>query len=587
MSTRPEKRKRNDEEGGQGAVGAAALADAKAAASDPTAADPSKPRKRSRWDAGTSATPSTPVAAPAVTAAAVPVPPVSAGLLPTPAAVLAKVELSQGLDKAQQAALIQKQIQERLAALQSKLPPQLAASIAPKNVARPDEKDAALASNALASQRTTDLRGWKPLQLDDLSANGTASVVPKPAQPVKPTGPSIFEKPMVKSLEDANKHLDPRMGPAMKERKPKALNFVKPGKWSKKAAAIRMQQLTREMRASRGAMTADEMELAAPVRSEAIQARDVPQVEWWDLPLLSQETYDSDIKEEKMTIYVHHPVPLAPVGESGAPPPMPLMLTPKERKRLRRQRKLEKQQLLQDQIRLGLMPAPEPKLKLSNMVRAATEQAVAEPSALEAKVRAQIEERRKAHEQANEERHLTATSKRDKMARKVREDLKQGLHVAVFRAGDLSNPQRRFKVDTNASQLALTGCAVLSPDLHVVVVEGGAKSIRKFKRLMLNRIRWDDDSQGGSGGAAGAMDEDADKGDDDGGADSGGGKSRSSDPMKSCVLVWEGQAPNNAFRNFLLQNVSIEAAGRKLFADRHVGHYWDMAKNYRAATDDV
>ena len=42
-------------------------------------------------------------------------------------------------------------------------------------------------------------------------------------------------------------------------------------------------------------------------------------------------------------------------------PAIPVMLTAKERKKLRRQRRMEVQKEIQEKVRLGLMPPPEPK----------------------------------------------------------------------------------------------------------------------------------------------------------------------------------------------------------------------------------
>lgn len=39
----------------------------------------------------------------------------------------------------------------------------------------------------------------------------------------------------------------------------------------------------------------------------------------------------------------------------------------------------------------------------------------------------------------------------------------------------------------------LTGLMLLTKDSNLVVVEGGPKALRKFKRLMLLRIKWDED----------------------------------------------------------------------------------------------
>lgn len=63
-----------------------------------------------------------------------------------------------------------------------------------------------------------------------------------------------------------------------------------------------------------------------------------------------------------------------------------------------------------------------------------------------------------------------------------------------------------------------TGCAVLSKDVNIVVVEGGPKVIKKFKRLMLHRIKW-------------AADKDSDDEEDD--------KQDTSKKTAPCVLVWE------------------------------------------------
>ena len=39
------------------------------------------------------------------------------------------------------------------------------------------------------------------------------------------------------------------------------------------------------------------------------------------------------------------------------------------------------------------------------------------------------------------------------------------------------------------------GCVVLLRDMNLVIVEGGPKAQKKFRRLMLNRIKWSEDSK--------------------------------------------------------------------------------------------
>ncbi|RXN11696.1 U4 U6 small nuclear ribonucleo Prp3 [Labeo rohita] len=97
-----------------------------------------------------------------------------------------------------------------------------------------------------------------------------------------------------------------------------------------------------------------------------------------------------------------------------------------------------------------------------------------------------------AHEEANAARKLTAEQRKEKKVKKLKEDLSHGVYIAVYRIRNLHNPAKKFKVEANANQLYLTGTVVLHKDVNIVVVEGGPKAQKKFKRLMLNRIKWDE-----------------------------------------------------------------------------------------------
>ena len=59
---------------------------------------------------------------------------------------------------------------------------------------------------------------------------------------------------------------------------------------------------------------------------------------------------------------------------------------------------------------------------------------------------------------------------------------------------------------------------MLYKDVNLVIVEGGPKAIKKFKRLMLHRIKWEDGK-------------DSDEDDDE--------KQERSKKEAPCVLVWE------------------------------------------------
>uniref|UniRef100_A0A1B6FIF4 Small nuclear ribonucleoprotein Prp3 C-terminal domain-containing protein n=1 Tax=Cuerna arida TaxID=1464854 RepID=A0A1B6FIF4_9HEMI len=159
--------------------------------------------------------------------------------------------------------------------------------------------------------------------------------------------------------------------------------------------------------------------------------------------------------------------------------------------------------------------------------------------------------RQKAHEEANSARKLTKEQRSEKKIRKLKEDTSLGVLVAVYRIRDLTGmASKKFKVETNAKQLFMTGCVVLYPDCCVVVVEGGPKQQKKYKRLMLNRIKWDED-----------LVRDAD------------GKL----VPNSCVLVWEGMCTGRNFGEMKFKVCESEKAAREHFRKHKVEHYWNQA----------
>lgn len=83
------------------------------------------------------------------------------------------------------------------------------------------------------------------------------------------------------------------------------------------------------------------------------------------------------------------------------------------------------------------------------------------------------------------------------MKRKHKRDLESGgCRVALFKVSNLYTKKFQFKVKMNAEQLHLTGYALVADASQgfssLVLIEGGPRSILKFKRLMLRRIQWDD-----------------------------------------------------------------------------------------------
>lgn len=48
----------------------------------------------------------------------------------------------------------------------------------------------------------------------------------------------------------------------------------------------------------------------------------------------------------------------------------------------------------------------------------------------------------------------------------------------------------------NAQQYHLTGCVLVYSNVNLVIAEGGPKALKKYKKLMLQRIKWSPDNPG-------------------------------------------------------------------------------------------
>lgn len=71
--------------------------------------------------------------------------------------------------------------------------------------------------------------------------------------------------------------------------------------------------------------------------------------------------------------------------------------------------------------------------------------------------------------------------------------------MALFTIGSLKNNYKnKFKILKNARQLYFTGCAIMTDDRNIVLVEGSAKNVRFYKRLLLERLTWEQDGEAAS-----------------------------------------------------------------------------------------
>ncbi|KAL1923452.1 uncharacterized protein VTP21DRAFT_8432 [Calcarisporiella thermophila] len=387
-------------------------------------------------------------------------------------------------------------------------------------------------------------------------------VKPKPVEPVK--NPYL----------EASTEVEP--GAVRRTRK---FKFVQPGKYVKQAEQIRQKAHMEELKEKIAAnVNKIGLEAEISISDKAIKKEPPPAIEWWDAFLLPNKTYDDidngqakiDTDDSIITHLVQHPVVIPP-PDSGTAPAKMLMLTKKERKKLRRQKRMEILKEKQDKIRLGLLPPDPPKVKLSNLMRVLGNDAIQDPTKIEARVRKEMEKRHALHMKMNQERKLTPEQLREKKRRKLEEDTSQMVHVNVYKIRDLSHPSHRFKVDKNAQQLNFTGIVLLNNKFNLVVVEGGPKNLNRYQKLMLRRIKWNDQ----------AYDEEEEEEDDQSNNTTSNAMNVDKNGPNRCDLVWEGQLRERLFRQFRFRQVPTEGQARELLRKYQAEQYWDLAENFK------
>lgn len=436
---------------------------------------------------------------------------------------------------------------------------------------------------ALLADSVQDIRGSKGRQAA-MANRRTESPIPAP-KPGKErpgldlSGPSLEET-------KSNPYFDPNLGTKTAMAKPRhsrQLIFNQKGKYIQQAAALRRQAQLEAMKkriAERARQAGIDEDLDV---EKAFMVPAPPAIEWWDEGLVNGSDYTAiddpnnlkiDTPDSIITIYIQHPVLLDPPQDKLVPPQKPMYLTAKEQAKLRRQRRMADLKEQQAKIRLGLEPAPPPKVKKSNLMRVLGEEAVKDPTAVEARVNREIAERLAKHEEQNEARKLTKEQRREKLASQQEKDAEKGIYVCVFRIDSLANGRHRFKISKNAEQMALTGLCVMHPKLNLVVVEGGAHSISQYKKLMLNRIDWTENvgpspaEQSNREALASWLAAEDEKGEL---KDLG---------SNTCTLLFEGQEKARAFRKWLGARVcETDSAAKDALARGKMESFWTLAKS--------
>lgn len=412
------------------------------------------------------------------------------------------------------------------------------------------------------------------------TAMGNRKTVPKKEQ-LDLSGPNLEEL-------RANPYFDSSLGStAMRTRHSRQLIFNQKGKYIQQAAALRRQAQLEEMKnriAARARLAGIDEDLDT---ERAFLVPAPPEIEWWDEGLVEGDSYSAisnptnlkiDSPDSVITIYIQHPVLLEPPQEKNMPAPKPMHLTKTEQAKLRRQRRMADLKEQQAKIRLGLEPPPPPKVKKNNMMRVLGDEAVRDPTAVEARVNREIADRAQKHEDLNSSRALTKEQKAEKLLRQQQADEELGIHVRVYKVGSLANGKHRFQITKNAEQNKLTGVCIMHPRLNVIVVEGGIHSIRNYNKLMLHRIHWTENEepkavQEGNREAQAkwleAMDE-----------ETGELKDLSEN---RCDLIFSGEEKQRSFRKWLGARVcESDSQARDVLGRAKMQDMWAVAKSFKS-----
>ncbi|KAI0205802.1 putative U4/U6 small nuclear ribonucleoprotein [Astrocystis sublimbata] len=432
-----------------------------------------------------------------------------------------------------------------------------------------------------------DLSQWKPASKSNNSSYGSKASSSKPSssQPKKAldlSGPSAEE---IKS----NPYYDANLGaPTAKPRQSRQLIFNQKGKYIQQATALRRQ----------AALEALKKKIAAQTRKAGIDEDiDVeknflieapPDIEWWDEGLVQEQNYDDidkpgalkiETEDSIITSYIQHPVAIEPPQDQHIPAPKPMYLTSNEQAKLRRQRRMADLKEEQAKIRLGLVPAPPPKIKKGNLMRVLGEEAVKDPTAVETRVNREIADRHAQHMSTNEDRRLTKEQRHEKLTRNQEKDLAKGVRMLVFKVGSLANGQHRFKIHKNAEQQDLKGLVIMHPKQNLIVVEGGEHSIAQYKKLMVNRIDWTENAPNRDRGDAGTTNNNNNdnardwlKAEDE--------KGELKDlALNKCHLLFEGEVKTRAFHAFKSRVCETDAEARQALSRPKLESFWNMAKS--------
>ena len=306
----------------------------------------------------------------------------------------------------------------------------------------------------------------------------------------------------------------------------------------------------------------------------------VPNFESWDkqflpldftVPLTSSPSLQSTISYfeqnnlfnssmlNKVHHYIHHPIPIKnEFIEKESKTSLPIHLTLLERKRFRRLKKLEKLKQEQEKVKFGLAQPKPPKLTYKNFMSILKEESVTDPTKALEKVKNAYEERHTRMLKLNEQHKLTKEQKREKFKRKVERDTKKELKGCLIRINKLTSNKNRFKIDKNGQQLYLTGICLMNRQCtipNMVYVEGSSLQINKMKKLIMQRIKWNETEEINN-------------------------IPNETNNNSNCKVIWEGVIKKRYCEKWKVQEVKTEVDAVKILQGFNLDNFWSSLNQY-------
>uniref|UniRef100_A0A060T410 ARAD1C00748p n=1 Tax=Blastobotrys adeninivorans TaxID=409370 RepID=A0A060T410_BLAAD len=382
--------------------------------------------------------------------------------------------------------------------------------------------------------------------------------------------------------DDNNPYFDPGLSGVRYEstlRRAKGLQFNPKGKYIEKAEELREQQRLEELKKQieeQARLSQEQASIKIDIVAGEREYRPPtpPPIEWWDAELLgigpdveldtvSQETVGS-VVESSINDLVQHPIPIQPPWEKNMPKVASLHMTKAETRRLRKNERAKRLKEQQDRIRLGLDPAPPPKIKPSNVMSVYANEAIKDPTLMEQKAKQAVAERKSKHEQDNQERKLTPEERWQKALSKIERDKSKGLYCAIFRIETLEDGKHKYIVNYNAMKFMFTGITIINPKFCLVIVEGGFLQVKKYSKMLMNRVQWTVPAPPRT------EEEEA--------------QPKPDLSSNKCTMVWLGELKTPNFKKWTVHTTETEQDAKDLLARNNAESYWVEARSCLEST---